>query len=362
MNGSDSPNAIRITGGRVIDPGNAGSVVRDVLLAGGKVVDRLPPGPCRTIDAAGRVVLPGSIDMHTHLLSRGAAAALPDPPPDQLAADYLRMSTTCVVDAAVPGEEIDFARDRLAGLAGLEAGYLVEIADRSALAGAAEAGGRRAVADELAALVDRPGAVGVKLVSAGSDDDNVPHFAKLVRTLADAVDRLGLAHPLHVHAPRLGLPGNVDSTADLLERVRPSRMHLAHAQFYACGATAKGRFASGAARLAAVLAREAQITCDAGCVSFGSARMVSRDAALGERLSRVTGQPIRGEAGWQVLELAYDPARPIAAVQWATGLELILRSAGSPRLAMSVDHPSGGWFTRTPELLRCLADADHRAE
>src|ERR671931_463419 len=62
---------LRIIGGKVYDPANGvHGEVRDVCVAGGRVVADVEGG--RTIDATGMVVLPGGVDVHTHV----AGAAL----------------------------------------------------------------------------------------------------------------------------------------------------------------------------------------------------------------------------------------------------------------------------------------------
>jgi dihydroorotase len=66
-----------IRNGRVIDPANAVDGVADVLILDGRV-SRVGPGlagpagvPVPTLDATGRVVVPGLIDMHVHLREPG---------------------------------------------------------------------------------------------------------------------------------------------------------------------------------------------------------------------------------------------------------------------------------------------------
>lgn len=73
-----SPNAlydVLITGGRVIDPAQKLSAVRDVAIAGGKIAriaENIPPAQARLVyDAKNKLVTPGLIDLHTHVYRSG---------------------------------------------------------------------------------------------------------------------------------------------------------------------------------------------------------------------------------------------------------------------------------------------------
>jgi len=80
--------ALLISGGRVIDPANRFDAVADVLLRDGKVVavgsdaakladqepGRMPGARCERLDATGKVVCPGLIDLHAHLREPGQSA------------------------------------------------------------------------------------------------------------------------------------------------------------------------------------------------------------------------------------------------------------------------------------------------
>ncbi len=63
-----------IKGGRVINPGKNFDAVSDVLIEDGKIVDigeNLSSDGAKVVDASGKVVAPGFIDMHTHLREPG---------------------------------------------------------------------------------------------------------------------------------------------------------------------------------------------------------------------------------------------------------------------------------------------------
>src|SRR5580704_6711870 len=58
-----------ITGGRVIDPSAKLDAIRDVAIANGRIAaigSNIPAGGAETIDAHGKLVVPGLIDIHTH--------------------------------------------------------------------------------------------------------------------------------------------------------------------------------------------------------------------------------------------------------------------------------------------------------
>jgi len=64
-----------LTGGEVIDPSAGLRGVMDVAIAGGKIIAVAPSLPesqaKRTISAKGRLVMPGLVDMHAHVLVNG---------------------------------------------------------------------------------------------------------------------------------------------------------------------------------------------------------------------------------------------------------------------------------------------------
>jgi dihydroorotase len=62
--------ALHIKGGRVIDPANGQDGVRDIFIEKGVVVDKKPSGAVE-IDATGKVVTPGLIDIHVHFREPG---------------------------------------------------------------------------------------------------------------------------------------------------------------------------------------------------------------------------------------------------------------------------------------------------
>src|SRR5439155_1638765 len=67
--------SLLIRNGRVVDPANAVDAVQDVLIADGKIArvgrSLAAPADVEVVDASGKIVCPGFIDMHVHLREPG---------------------------------------------------------------------------------------------------------------------------------------------------------------------------------------------------------------------------------------------------------------------------------------------------
>jgi dihydroorotase len=98
---SGKPYDLLIRGGRVIDPSQDLDAVRDVAIAGGKIARveaNIPSSQAReAINADGKIVTPGLIDIHTHVFPYvGPYGIEPD-------SYCLRRGVTTVVDAGTSG-------------------------------------------------------------------------------------------------------------------------------------------------------------------------------------------------------------------------------------------------------------------
>ncbi len=95
------PPDLLITGGRVIDPDSGLSAVRDVAITGGRinrVATGIPPvGARRVIDARGRLVTPGLVDLHVHVYDAVVPISI------DVDAACLARGTTTAVDGGSAG-------------------------------------------------------------------------------------------------------------------------------------------------------------------------------------------------------------------------------------------------------------------
>jgi formylmethanofuran dehydrogenase subunit A len=397
---------LRIAQGRVYDPANGvDGEVRDVCLDGGKVVEELPSYAPR-IDASGMVVMPGGVDIHSHIAGPAVNAARKLTPEehrgdvlDRTAITrsgtggtvpstfttgyrYALLGYTTVVDAATPPL---LARHTLAELRDtpiVDAAFLVLMGNNLSLFDLIRNAGP--LNDAVAWWLEATGGYGVKLVNPGgvemwkrgnrnvtSLDDEVEGLGvtprRVLEAIAGAVDELGLPHPVHVHCNNLGVAGNWRTTLDTLDALQGRRAHLAHLQFHAYGGTPGKRPRSRAPELAEHLEAHPEHSADVGQVMFGPAMTMTADAPVSALLREITGgkwvnADLEAETGCGIVPFAYRERNYVHALQWAIGLELFLLSRDPWRVVLSTDHPNGGSFLSYPRLIRLLMDRDFRNE
>jgi formylmethanofuran dehydrogenase subunit A len=397
---------LRIAQGRVYDPANGvNGEVRDVCLDGGKVVDELPPHAPR-IAARGMVVMPGGVDIHSHIagpkinLARKLtpeehrADALDRTPVTRSGTGgtvpstfttgyrYALLGYTTVVDAATPPLAARHTLAELRDTPIIDAAFLVLMGNNLPLFDLIREGGP--VTEAVAWWLEATGGYGVKLVNPGgvemwkhgnrnvtSLDDEVEGLGVTPRgvleAMATSVDELGLPHPVHVHCNNLGVAGNWRTTLDTLDALEGRRAHLAHLQFHAYGGTPGKRPRSRAPDLAEHLAAHPEHSADVGQVMFGPATTLTADAPVSALLRDITGgkwvnADLEAETGCGIVPFAYRERNYVHALQWGIGLELFLLSRDPWRVVLSTDHPNGGSFLSYPRLIRLLMDREFRNE
>jgi formylmethanofuran dehydrogenase subunit A len=397
---------LRIAQGRVYDPANAvDGEVRDVCLDGGKVVDELPSHAPR-IDASGMVVMPGGVDIHSHIAGPAVNAAR-KLAPEERRADvidrtallrsgtggtvpstfvtgyrYALLGYTTVVDAATPPLAARHTLAELRDTPIVDAAFLVLMGNNLPLFKLIREGGP--LAEAVAWLLEATGGFGVKLVNPGGVemwkhangnvtalDDEVEGLGvtprRVLEAIAGSVAELGLPHPVHVHCNNLGVAGNWHTTLDTLDTLQGRRAHLAHLQFHSYGGTPGKRPRSRAPELAEHLAAHPEHSADIGQVMFGPATTMTADAPVSAVLRDITGgkwvnADLEAETGCGIVPFEYRERNYVHALQWGIGLELFLLSRDPWRVVLSTDHPNGGSFLSYPRLIRLLMDREFRNE
>jgi formylmethanofuran dehydrogenase subunit A len=404
-------NQLRIVGGTVYDPANGVSgEVRDICVDDGRIVDSLPASASR-LDASGMVVMPGGVDVHSHVASGSVNLArrlLPeeheaDPAAAPALADgavarsgtggtmpstfttgyrYAGLGYTTVFDAAVAPIMARTSHGELDDTPIVDAGFFVLMGNDEYLLRLV-ATGERAQASEYAAwLLGAAGGYAIKVVNPGGVElwkrgardrvgldtpvgsERVTPRA-ILETLVDAANGLGLPHAAHIHCNDLGVAGNVATTLASMRAVEGRRAHFTHLQFHAYDAAPDGTRRSGARQLVEYINAHPEISADVGQVMFGAATTLTADSAVEYLLHKSSGRrwvnvDIELETGCGIVPHTYKEKNAVSALQWVVGLELFLLAADPWRMVLSTDHPNGGSFLAYPELIRLLMDRAYR--
>jgi formylmethanofuran dehydrogenase subunit A len=401
---------LRITGGTVYDPANkVDGEVRDICIEEGRVVASLPDG-APSLDVRGMIVMPGGVDIHSHLASSScnhARRLLPeehaaDPAPAPELTDgycprsgtggtvpttfttgyrYAGLGYTTVFDAAVAPVMARHSHAELEDTPCVDGGIFVLMGNDEYLLRQVAAGERDRARDYAAWLLEASGGYAIKIVNPGGveawksgqrnlnglDDalaTNRVTPRAILETLADAGNQLGLPHPVHIHCNNLGVPGNAEVTLASMRALDGQRSHFTHLQFHSYGGPG---WKSAAAPIMEYVNKHPDVSVDVGQVMFGPATTITADGPVEYLLHKSSGRKwvnidIELETGCGIVPFVYKDKAAVSALQWAIGLELFLLSSDPWRVVLSTDHPNGGSFLSYPALIQLLMDRSVRED
>ena len=403
---------IKFARGKVFDPAHGvKGELRDLFVRDGQIV-AAPPSHERidqTFDLAGKIVMAGAIDMHTHIGGGKvniARAMLPedhrgDPlsrteltrssaghaVPGTLATGYRYTEmgyTTCFEPALLPVN----ARQAHLEMADTpiidRGGYAMLGSDDFLLRMMAAKRDQKAINDYVAWTLHAAQCMAIKVVNPGGisafkfnqrkldlDEEHI-HYRQtprqILKTLAQALQDLQVPHPLHVHASNLGVPGNVDTTLETIKAAEGLPIHLTHIQFHSYAMEGDRKFSSGAARIAEAINTNKNVSADVGQILFGQTVTASGDSMAQHRNAgfaspkKFVVMDIECDAGCGVVPFRYRDKNFVNALQWAIGLEIFLLVNDPWRIFLTTDHPNGAPFTSYPHLIKLLMDKTFRNE
>ena len=405
-----SPSRLRLVGGTIYDPANqVDGEARDLCIEDGRIVASLPDG-APTLDVKGMVVMPGGVDIHSHLASSScnhARRLLPeehtaDPAPrpaldpEEIARSgtggtvpstfttgyrYAGLGYTTVFDAAVAAVSARHSHAELDDTPCVDGGIFVLMGNDEYLLRQIAAGERERARDYAAWLLGSAGGYAIKIVNPGgieawkSGQRNLSGLDEplkgrditardILETLANAGNEIGLPHPVHIHCNNLGMPGNVDVTLASMRALAGRRAHFTHLQFHSYGGPG---WRSAAATIMEYVNSHPEVSVDVGQVMFGPATTITADGPVEYLLHRSSGRKwvnldIELETGCGIVPMVYKDKAAVSSLQWAIGLELFLLSQDPWRVILSTDHPNGGSFLSYPALIQLLMDKSVRDE
>ena len=400
---------IKLEGATVYDPANGiDGRIMDLYIQAGRLVDAPTAGRIEgVLDLDGRVVMPGGIDIHTHIgggkVSLARMLLAEDHGDNPAAADNLLRSgsgsiapssfttgyryaemgyTSCFEPAMMPVNARQ-SHLEMADTPMLDTGAYILLGNDDFLLRLLQSNkDPQRINDYVAWTIQATRAVGVKVVNPGGIsafkfnqrkldlDETNRHYGltprAILSALLDALNALGVPHPLHVHACNLGVPGNYQTTLDTIAAAEGRPMHVTHVQFHSYGQESDRKFSSAAAQIAEAVNLNGNLSIDVGQIMFGQTVTASADTMMQHR-GHVHAHPnkwmcmdIECEAGCGVVPFRYRDKNFVNALQWCIGLEIFLLVDDPWRVFMTTDHPNGAPFTCYPHLIRLLMDKGFR--
>ncbi|NVM37171.1 MAG: formylmethanofuran dehydrogenase subunit A [Candidatus Lokiarchaeota archaeon] len=316
-----------IKNGLVYDPlNNIDGEKKEIHIKDGIVVEKVN-GDAKVIDASGMIVMPGGVDIHSHIAGTKVNAGRSFRPDDKLedfnekrtkitrsgtgwsvpstwatGYRYARLGYTTVVEPAMPLLKARHTHEEFLDTPIIDKAAFPLFGNNWFVMEYVKQKDYEKLAAYIAWILKVTKGYAVKIVNPGgvenwawgknvdSLDSTVFHFEvtprEIVESLAKVNEILKLPHTIHVHANNLGHPGNKEHTLETFKTVekikskdgRKSSFHLTHCQFNAYGGTNWGNFESGAADIAEYLNSHDHITIDAGQVIFGKAATTTMTA------------------------------------------------------------------------------------
>ena len=416
-NANYSMRRLKISGGKIHDPTNGiDGTVGDIWIENGKIIPKpVDPSGFQTIDATGRVVMAGGIDMHCHIagskvnagrmLQPEQARAFPEsskhldngflhsgqigsvPSIFTTGYKYTGLGYTTCFDAAITPMGARQTHFEFGQIPNVDTGFFSLIGNNHFAMKCAAEGDQASLESLLGWLMNKIGAYAPKIVNPGGVelwkqkrtgnatdlDQTIDGFnvtpRKIIQSITKAANAIGLPHPVHIHTNNLGVPGNWTTTLETLKSLDGLKAHLTHIQFhsYGGGNEEESTLCSKVAPLAEFINGHPDITVDVGQVLFGRTTSMTGDGPLGYFLHNVSGEKwyssdTEVESGCGVSPIEYKNKNFINAMQWAIGLEWYLLVNDPWQVVMSTDHPNGGSFLAYPEIIRLLMDREFRAE
>ncbi|TXT58251.1 MAG: Protein FwdA [Promethearchaeota archaeon] len=320
-------NSITIKNGLVYDPANnLNGEKRDIYIKDGVVVEKAD-SDAKVVDASGMIVMPGGVDLHSHIagakVNSGRAFRPEDHFIDPVARGkitrsgsgysvpstwvtgyrYAKLGYTTVVEPAMPLLEARHTHEEFLATPIIDKAAFPLLGNNWYVMEFIREKEWEKLAGYIAWILKATKGYAVKIVNPGGCenwawgknvdglDDDVLHWGvsprDIVEGLGKANEMLGLPHSIHVHGNNLGHPGNYKDTIDLfktMEKIEPKKegrdsvMHITHCQFNAYAGSNWGNFESGAAEIAEYANNHQHITIDTGQVIFAKAATTTMTA------------------------------------------------------------------------------------
>ena len=393
-----------IKNGFVYDPLNKiDGEKMDIAVYGGKIVEKVEDS--KVIDASGMVVMPGGVDMHSHIVGAKVNSGRLLRPEDHYkdvepktaltrsgvgysipstfttGYRYSRMGWTTVMDPAMPPLKAKHTHEELNDTPMVDKGSYPLLGSNWFVLEHLRAKEYEECAAYVAWMMNTTKGYAIKIVNPGGleawgfgrnvrdIDDPVPNFnitpREIVQGLCRANRLLNLPHTIHVHTNNLGKPGNYTTTLETMKCVenlaidKKPIIHLTHCQFSAFAGEDWRTLKSASEEIAKYVNSHSHVTLDMGQIIFTNTTTMTADGPFQFILYQMTGNKwvnndVEAETSSGIVPFHYKRKSYVHATQWTIGLELVLQIRDPWKIFLTTDHPNAGPFTAYPKIIAWL--------
>jgi formylmethanofuran dehydrogenase subunit A len=401
-----------IKNGFVFDPLNGiNGEKMDIAIKNGKIVEKVSEHKGKTIDATGLTVMPGGVDIHTHIaggeVNTGRIVRPEDHVKDVVRKTaltrsgvgysvpstfvtgyrYSKMGYTTVMNPSMAPLEAKHTHEELNDIPLLDKATYPLIGDWWFVLEYLQKGDLEGCARHVAWMMATTKGYAIKIVNPGgleswgfgrnvhSIDDEVPNFCitprEIICGLAKVNKMLNLPHSIHLHTNNLGIPGNYVTTLDTMKALESVATdgkpvgHITHLQFSSFGGDSWGNMCSAAEEISRYINNHSHMTFDMGQVIFTDTTTMTADGPFEYTLYQLSGRKwvngdVETETSGGIIPFHYKRNNAVNATQWSIGLELALMIDDPWKMFMTTDHPNGGPFTAYPRILAWLMSKNAR--
>ena len=390
-----------IKNGFVYDPLNRiDGEKMDICIRDGKIV-RTVKDSAKVVDASGMVVMPGGVDIHSHIAGGEVNTGRMLRPEDHVkdvevktavtrsgvgysipstfttGYRYSRMGYTTVMNPSMAPLEARHTHEELADTPMIDKATYPLLGDWWFSLEHIRDGLIKENAAHIAWMLKATKGYAIKIVNPGgleawgfgrnvhSLDDVVPNFGvtprEIIRGLCKVNTMLNLPHTIHLHTNNLGQPGNyvtaletMKCVEDLARKDKPV-MHITHIQFCAFKGEDWGSLKSGAEDIANYMNNHNHVTLDVGQVVFSDTTTMTADGPFQFGLYHLTGNKwvnsdVETETSGGIVPFRYKRSSAVHATQWSIALEIMLLVKDPWKIFMTTDHPNAGPFFTYPKI------------
>jgi len=395
-----------VKGGFLFDPVNKidGDQV-DIFIQDGKIVEKVDEGKAEILDVSGMVVMPGGVDIHTHIAGAEVNTARLLRPEDHFrdvvaktnitrsgvghsvpstfvtGYRYAKMGYTTTVTPSMPPLLARHTHEELNDTPIMDKAAFPLLGDSWFVLEFLRDNLIEECAAFVAWMIRATKGYAVKLVNPGgleawgfgrnvrNIDDQVPNFSitprEIIRGLCKVNLILHLPHSIHVHTNNLGKPGNYVTTLETMRCVEDLGvqdkpvLHVTHCQFSAFKGGDWRSLESGAEEIARYVNRHTHVSLDMGQVVFTDTTTMTADGPFQYILHQLSGNKwvngdVETETSGGIVPFAYHRKSYVHAVQWSIGLELAFLIDDPWKIFLTTDHPNAAPFTTYPKIISWL--------